>query len=281
MMTCSHLTHISSLVPFEEIQWYLQDLATLPVLSQEAEQAVIQQIAADPCSQEASAARHLLVQANLRYVVPLARCYVLFGLEFADLIQEGNLALFQAAQQFDPQRNKHFKPFALRRVRRSLSLVVKTHLQKRHWLEPESETRHLLPAKVLKALVGNAIDEYALVLDLPEERFVSLEAFLEALPSGDASPDDRFPAHFLADEVAVDTNVLKRECERCIAGCLQTLTLRERVVLVHRYLLGFWQSREAVAKTLHITYQRVRKLEEQGLQKLRHPRNATVLRDFL
>lgn len=254
----------------------------MPVLSLNAEQEVVQQIATAPDSAEADAARTRLIEANLRLVVRLARRYQPFGEALADLVQEGNLALIKAAQQFDPLRSPHFKPFATRRVCWALYRVVEEHLRERHLVASDMEPIHPLRAQVLKGLAHNAIDEQALVFDLPEERFVSLTALLEETDTDQPFPDERSSAHmYNCDETAPEEVYLAQERGRAIAACLQTLTTKERLVLTHRYLLDIAQTLEEVGRTLGVSRERVRQLEERGVRKMRHPRNSRILRSLL
>ncbi len=272
------LSQSSNLTTTDAIRWYLQDLAKISPLSLKTEQEVIQRIIADPHSQEANDARVLLIKTNLRFVVRLALRYAPFGVELPDLIQEGNLALIKAVHKFNPRRSSHFRQYARLRVNWSLYHMVEAHLTERHLMEPNCEAIRPLSAQVLKALARNTIDEQALVFDLPENRFVSLEALLEESDVDNCHTDDRFPAHVSYSDEILDEYVLQQEQVRGIAECLQILTPREQFVLTQRYLRRFSLSREAVGKKLCITYERVRQLEERGLQKLRHPRSSKILR---
>lgn len=276
------LAHSYNDTSHEEIHWYLQDLAAMPVLSFKAEQEALQQITMAPDSAEADAARKLLIEANLCLVVRLARRYHPFGLPLADLVQEGNLALVKAAQQFDPQRSSHFKPFATQRVCWALYRVVEEHLRESHLLEPNMEPIHPLRAQVLKALAHNAIDEQALVFDLPEERFFSLTALLEEAETDIAFPDERSSVQIVyCNETAPEESYLAQEQSREITACLQTLTMKERLVLTQRYLLDIAQTLEEVGRTLGVSRERVRQLEERGIRKMRHPRTSRILRSLL
>ncbi|GAC1343468.1 MAG: hypothetical protein NVSMB27_03430 [Ktedonobacteraceae bacterium] len=271
----------------EEIHWYLQDLAMMPVLSLKEEQDVIQQIAVAPHSAEATAARTLLIEANLRLVVRVARRYQPFGPELADLVQEGNLALVKAAQQFDPQQSNghYFRTFAAQRVCWALYRVVEEHLQERHLLEADSMPLRPLSTKVLKALAHNAMDEQALVLDLPTERFVSLDALLDEGDTDNDAADGRSSGCICCTGESDITNphesYLAQECRVWVAACLQNLTTKERLVLIHRYLLDRVQTLEEVGRVLGVSRERVRQLEERGIRKLRHPHSSHILRSLL
>jgi RNA polymerase sigma factor (sigma-70 family) len=271
----------------EEISQYLQDLARMPVLTLKAEQKVIQQIAAAPDSAEANAARTLLIEANLRMVVRLARCYQPFGPELADLVQEGNLALTRAAQKFAPQPGQRFGPFASRAVCWGLLRLVIDHLREKHLWEADAATEplHPLSARVHKALLRNAIDEQALVFDLPEERFISLDILLAEIETDACLSDDRsFDHTFCRDESnesAPDERSLAQERREVIAACLRQLTKKERLVLTHRFLLDGPQTLEGAGRTLRMTRELVRLTELRGLRKLRHPHFSKILCSLL
>jgi RNA polymerase primary sigma factor len=271
----------------EEIRWYLQDLAMLPTLSLRAEQDVIQHIVADPTSAEAGTARNQLIEANLRLVIRLACRYYPFGPEFADLIQEGNVALIKAAQHFDPVRSPHFKLFATRRVCWALSRVVRKHLRENHLIDPEGEMEPISPlrAAVVKALAHNAIDEQALALDIPDERCISLDVLLAEADtdhplSHDCSPDQSC-CHDTNNESNPDASYFAQERAALVSASLGELTTKERLILTHHYLTDPVQSLEAIGRSLHITGEHVRQLELRVLRKLRHPHHAQILCSLL
>ncbi len=251
----------------------------MPALSLEAEREAVQQIAIAPNSAEAAAARTRLIEGNLHLVMRLARRYEPSGVELADLIQEGNLALTRAAHRFDPQRSPLFRPFAIHLVYWALYSVVNAHLTERYLSESETEPIRPLRASVLKALAHNAIDEQAVVFDLPEERFVSLTVLLEAIDDEAFSPDNLSSIHqSLSEEAVAETLYLAQEQSRALAAWLQKLTTKERFVLTCSYLLDIVQTREEVARTLHVTREHVREIEQRCLRKMRHPHLARMLR---
>jgi RNA polymerase primary sigma factor len=112
------------------IRAYLQDLAHIPILSTDMELHLFQQIAGAPHSEAAHVARTTLVEAHLHLVVDLARDYLSPDGSFPDLIQEGNLALIEAVQRFNPLEHQHVWAFASHAVRTAIvQATVKDRLR--------------------------------------------------------------------------------------------------------------------------------------------------------
>lgn len=255
----------------EELHRYLHDLATMPVLTFKAEQEVLQRIALAPHSPEADAARTLLIEANLSLVVCLARRYQPLGGELFDLIQEGNLALTQAAHQFDPQRRVHFKAFATQQISWALYYLVEDH--ERHRVKFDMEPIHPLRMQTLKAFARTVINEQVATFNHPEERFFLLTALLEETDTDTALtfPDEHASLHTIGSSQTTSDKLMpaqKRSTE--LAICLQTLTTRERLMLIHRYVLNIAHLLEEVVRTLDVHRARGGQLEPQGRQKIRH-----------
>ena len=221
-------------------------------------------------------------------VVRLARCYQPFGPELADLVQEGNLALTRAAQKFAPQPGQRFGPFASRAVCWGLLRLVIEHLREKHLWEADAATEplHPLSARVHKALLRNAIDEQALVFDLPEERFISLDILLAEADTDACLSDDRsFDHTFCCDESnesAPDERYLAQERREVIAACLGQLTT-EGTPGADSSLSPGWSSDagRVLGGRFGCTRELVRQTELRGLRKLRHPHFSKILCSLL
>jgi RNA polymerase sigma factor (sigma-70 family) len=210
------------------------------------------------------------------------RCQPL-GLELADLVQEGNLALTRAAHRFDPQRGQRFRPFASRAIHRAFFRVVVAHLRENHLVETDEKIESIAPLSIReqKALMRYEMDEQAVVFDLPEERFTSLDVLLAEADTGSLLPDDRSSSCMCCyekrKELLPDESMLAQEQDALMIACLQLLPKRERLVLIHRYLLGTTLTLEEVARTLHLTRALVCEIEQRALWRLRHPRFRSLL----
>lgn len=260
----------------EHVNAYLRELAMIPTLSPKEEQALLQQIVQHPDSKEANDARSLLIESSLHLVVRIAERYPLAADTFADAIQEGNLALIQAAHQFDPQGRKSFRAFVTQRVTRAIRRVVQQHLREKHVVAYEEELSGSSGAHVLQALAHHAFDEHSL-FELTNERFVSLPdvfderdddhpLFGHALESEDDSPEEQY---------------LVQEQRYLLESCLQTLTTKECLVLTYRYVAGTARTLEEVGSLLGLSREQVRRIEQRGLQTLRHPRYSCLLSRLL
>ncbi len=258
----------------EEITWYLRNLASLPALSMSEEAQIVQRIARSTQQEEVEAARTLLIEGNLRLVIRLARCYQHAGVPLADLIQEGNLALVQAAQQFHPQSRASFRAFASRRMHRALDQLVEEHLTINHIPDPEKEPFRAPSAQEARALACDSLDGQRLASDLPEERFISLDALLRAEEAIAYSPADdgssgRPSLARESDPCAVDTALLAAERRACIVRGLSALDDWQRSVLIRRYLLEPQQSLSTIAQVLQITEGRARRIEQEAIRNIR------------
>ena len=247
----------------------------MPVLSLSAEQAALQQIAAAPDSAEALAARTFLIETHLHLVVHIARYYQPCGVALADLIQEGNLALITAAHHVDPAADHQFTAVATRAVQQAVSHVVQQHLREHYLVAPdEVEVISPLPASTMYALAHNASDAEAIVLDLPEARFVSLTALLEEAERA----DDVCVSGLSSGAIDPEEGALAQERSSTLMACMQTLTARERLVLILRSTA---HTLREIGDLLGVTSERVRQIAAKSLRKLRRRPTARLLRRLL
>jgi RNA polymerase primary sigma factor len=272
----------------EDIQGYLEDLAKIPALSLTEEQGHIQRIAAHPRSKEAEDARTRLIEGNLRLVLRLARRYQPFGLSLPDLIQEGNLALVSAVQRFDPGRGQPFRAFVTRAVYWALHHMVEVHLREHHLLKMDVVSISPLGAQTFKAITRNDLDEEAAVFDLPEERLYSLDALLAEMDRDDWLPDNMLTSrHYERIENAApgsEDHMAVQERSRVVAACLQSLSHREREVVLLRFGCfgqGYPRTLEEVGRILRLSGERVRQIQDRAIRKLRHPSCSRRLREVL
>ena len=271
----------------DPVRMYLKEIGVVPLLSNEEEKELA--IAVENGDLEA---KQRLAEANLRLVVSIAKRYVGRGMQFLDLIQEGNMGLMKAVDKFDYSKGFKFSTYATWWIRQAITRAIadqaRTIRIPVHMVETINklvrEQRNLLqelgqdptPEQIAERM-DMTPDKVREILKIAQEP-VSLET-----PIGEE--DDSHLGDFIEDEVIenpVDytTRVLLREQ---LDEVLDTLTDREENVLRLRFGLddGKMRTLEDVGKVFNVTRERIRQIEAKALRKLRHPSRSKQLKDFI
>ena len=271
----------------DPVRMYLKEIGVVPLLSNEEEKELA--IAVENGDLEA---KQRLAEANLRLVVSIAKRYVGRGMQFLDLIQEGNMGLMKAVDKFDYSKGFKFSTYATWWIRQAITRAIadqaRTIRIPVHMVETINklvrEQRNLLqelgqdptPEQIAERM-DMTPDKVREILKIAQEP-VSLET-----PIGEE--DDSHLGDFIEDEVIenpVDytTRVVLREQ---LDEVLDTLTDREENVLRLRFGLddGKMRTLEDVGKVFDVTRERIRQFEAKALRKLRHPSRSKQLRDFV
>ncbi len=271
----------------DPVKVYLKEIGRVPLLTAEEEIELATRMAeGDPF------ARKRLSEANLRLVVSIAKRYVGRGMQFLDLIQEGNLGLIKAVEKFDHTKGFKFSTYATWWIRQAITRAIadqaRTIRIPVHMVETINKVKKVSSQLLHKNGHEPTSEEIAAELDMPVEKVreimrvaqepVSLETPIgeeEDSHLGDFIPDEDAPA---PSEVASHT--LLREQ---LGEVLSTLTPREEKVLKLRFGLEDGRSRtlEEVGKEFNVTRERIRQIEAKALRKLRHPSRSKKLKDFL
>ena len=271
----------------DPVKIYLKEIGRVPLLSAEEEIELAERMAqGDP------KARKRLSEANLRLVVSIAKRYVGRGMQFLDLIQEGNLGLIKAVEKFDHTKGFKFSTYATWWIRQAITRAIadqaRTIRIPVHMVETITKVKKVTSQLLHKNGHDPSPDEIALELDMPVERVreimriaqdpVSLETPIgeeEDSHLGDFIPDDDAPA----PAEAASLILLKEQ----LSEVLSTLTEREEKVLRLRFGLEDGRSRtlEEVGKEFKVTRERIRQIEAKALRKLRHPSRSKKVKDFL
>ena len=271
----------------DPVRMYLKEIGKVPLLTAEEELEIAQRMAAGD-----EEARKKLSESNLRLVVSIAKRYVGRGLQFLDLIQEGNLGLIKAVEKFDYSKGYKFSTYATWWIRQAITRAIadqaRTIRIPVHMVETINKlirvSRQLLqeygreptPEEIAKEM-GVSEEKVREITKIAQEP-VSLETPIgeeEDSHLGDFIPDDDIPA---PAEAAAFT-MLKEQ----LTDVLDTLTPREEKVLRLRFGLDDGRARtlEEVGREFNVTRERIRQIEAKALRKLRHPSRSKKLKDFL
>ena len=271
----------------DPVKVYLKEIGRVPLLSAEEEVEL-----AIRMSEGDVAAKKRLSEANLRLVVSIAKRYVGRGMQFLDLIQEGNLGLIKAVEKFDHTKGFKFSTYATWWIRQAITRAIadqaRTIRIPVHMVETINKVKKVNSQLLHENGHEPTNEQIAEKLEMPVEKVreimrvaqepVSLETPIgeeEDSHLGDFIPDEDAPA---PSEVASHT-MLKEQ----LAEVRSTLTPREEKVLRLRFGLEDGRSRtlEEVGKEFNVTRERIRQIEAKALRKLRHPSRSKKLKDFL
>ena len=275
----------------DPVKIYLKEIGRVPLLSGN-EEIELARLMAEGTPLEAKRAKQRLSEANLRLVVSIAKKYVGRGMQFLDLIQEGNLGLIKAVEKFDYNKGFKFSTYATWWIRQAITRAIadqaRTIRIPVHMVETITKVKKVSSQLLHENGHDPTAEEIAERLELPVERVreimriaqdpVSLETPIgeeEDSHLGDFIPDDDAPAP--AD--AASHTLLKEQLDEV----LSTLTDREANVLRLRFGLIDGRSRtlEEVGAQFNVTRERIRQIEAKALRKLRHPSRSKKVKDFL
>ena len=271
----------------DPVKMYLKDIGKVPLLQPDEETELAKRMIDGD-----EAAKKLLSEANLRLVVSIAKRYMGRGMQFLDLIQEGNLGLMKAVEKFDYQKGFKFSTYATWWIRQAITRAIADQARTIRIPVHMVETINKL-ARVSRRLsqeLGRepTPEEIAKELGIPEDRVREIQKIAQdpvSLETPIGEEEDSHLSDFIEDEGstaptdAVSFTMLKEQ----LLGILDTLTPREEKVLRLRYGLDDGRPRtlEEVGKEFNVTRERIRQIEAKALRKLRHPSRSKRLKDFI
>jgi RNA polymerase primary sigma factor len=268
---------------------YLKEISRIPLLSREEEEAI-----ARSAAQGNKAARDRLVNANLRFVVNVAKKYQGQGLSLEDLISEGNIGLISAVERYDADKGYHFISYAVWWIRQSiLKAICEKSRMIRLPLNRANEFVRIEKARKLcreHGTVDAEINEIARMLNMEAEHVadiinISREMVSLESPVHNSDKDTSLLGEFIEDEgyKAPDQVAIDGALQDDIETVLGTLNQKEADIIRFRFGLGenAPMSLKEVGDRFNLTKERIRQIEKKALKRLQHPTRMRILENYV
>lgn len=271
----------------DPVRMYLKEIGRIPLLSSEEEIELAKRM--EMGDEEA---KKKLSEANLRLTVSIAKRYSGRGMQFLDLIQEGNLGLIKAVEKFDYRKGYKFSTYATWWIRQSITRAIadqaRTIRIPVHMVETMNRVNRTSRRLLQEYGREPTPEEIAVTMNLPVERILEVSKISQepvSLETPIGEEEDSHLGDFIQDEhVPVPSEeaahtLLREQLEEV----MDNLSDREQKVLALRFGLedGKPHTLEEVGRDFQVTRERIRQIEAKALRKLRHPTRSRKLRDFL
>ena len=271
----------------DPVRMYLKEIGQIPLLTAEQEVEYAKRM-----EEGNEVAKRRLAEANLRLVVSIAKRYVGRGMQFLDLIQEGNLGLIKAVEKFDYRKGYKFSTYATWWIRQAITRAIadqaRTIRIPVHMVETINKLTRVSRQLLQELGREPSPEEIAEEMDIPVEKVREIQKISQepvSLETPIGEEEDSHLGDFIQDEnvpvpaEAAAATLLREQLDDELA----TLTEREQKVLRLRFGLDDGKARtlEEVGKEFQVTRERIRQIEAKAIRKLRQPSRSKKLQDYL
>ena len=274
----------------DSVRLYLREIGKIPLLTPEEETKLAKKIVEGD-----KKAKDKMVEANMRLVVSIAKRYSGRGLDFLDLIQEGNTGLLRAVEKFDPEKGFNFSTYATWWIRQAITRAIadqaRTIRIPVHMVETINKVLRTTRKLTTELNREPTTEEIAKELDMEVEKIEYVMKIKQDIASLDASvgrdgdDEDSVLGDFVEDEERVSpeesaaTQILKEQ----LASIIATLSDREQKIIKMRFGIGGERPHtlEEVGAEFSVTRERIRQIEAKALSKLRKHKDTKKLHEYL
>ena len=274
----------------DSVRLYLREIGKIPLLSAEEEMELARRIIEGD-----KKAKDKMAEANMRLVVSIAKRYSGRGLDFLDLIQEGNTGLLRAVEKFDPDKGFKFSTYATWWIRQAITRAIadqaRTIRIPVHMVETINKLLRTQRRMTQELNREPTIDELAKELDMEPEKIeyvIKIKQDISSLDAGvgrDGEDDDSVLQDFIVDEdtVSPEDSASNQLLKEQVQDILSSLSDREQKIVRMRFGLdnGKNHTLEEVGQEFAVTRERIRQIEAKALAKLRKHKDAKKLYEYL
>ena len=274
----------------DSVKMYLREIGKIPLLTPEEEQELSQKAAKGN-----KKAKDKMVEANMRLVVSIAKRYSGRGLDFLDLIQEGNTGLLRAVEKFDPEKGFKFSTYATWWIRQAITRAIadqaRTIRIPVHMVETINKV--MRASRKLSAELNRepTVEEIAKDMDMDIEKVDYVMRIKQDIASLDASvgkegdDEDSVLGDFVEDEdrISPEDSAANQMLKEQLAEIISTLSDREQKIIKLRFGIGGGKPHtlEEVGAEFSVTRERIRQIEAKALSKLRKNKDTKKLQEYL
>ncbi len=271
------------------IKMYLKEINVYPLLTKEEEINLAEKIATGN-----KKAKEKLINSNLRLVVYIAKRYMGRDLSLLDLIQEGNLGLIKAAEKFDATKGYKFSTYATFWIKQSIIKAIMDQTRNiripTHIIERMSNIRKVEQDFQQKYNRNPSEEEIAAALNLDIKKIKEAYNWMQDTVSldssvGDNEDEDATIGSFVEDESVNDSfeKINNEDQYNTLYEVLNSLSEKEKNVIFQRFGIGGNRAKtlEEIGKSMNLSKERIRQIETEALRKLRNPRRANLIKNYI